>query len=281
VGVANRLVPQALSMNLGVNGYTSYQGCKALLKYGALIDPDIIFVSFNFNDRRFVLQPELADGDTAFQQLYSSSLVRDPTEANPAAPRMIGDMFTTDVRLDKVRPRVDVRGYRENLTKMVQWAKQHGSAVAFILLGDNPDQTSTLREGVKHLSEKNYAAAIKSLTEAKDDSDDVWFSALARLYLSEAFRATGRHDAAEQVLSMKDALAGLTGGYPIVLDSDYHRIMKEVADEHGALLVDAASELNKDTSVYWDFCHFDGRGHATVGRLVAGVIETARKRRAQ
>jgi lysophospholipase L1-like esterase len=292
VGVANRLLPQSPSINGGVNGYTSYQGYKALLKYGKLIEPNIIFISFNFNDRRFAVQPELADSDAVFQRLYTSGLIRHFSEvsylfwtatfvssklspASPGAPRMIGSMSATEVRLDRVRPRVDARGYRENLTKMVQWAGQHGATVVFILLGDNPDQTYSLREGVKYLSEGNTDLAIKHLTLAKDESDDRWFSALARLYLSKAYRKAGMHDEAQQILSL-EAAAGITGGYPIILDTEYHGIMREVADEHGVLVVDAARELNKIADVYWDFCHFDRRGHEIVGRLVANVIETAK-----
>ena len=290
VEVANRLLPQSPSINLGVTGYTSYQGYKALLKYGELIDPNIIFISFNFNDRRFVLQPEQADSDAAFQRLYSSTLIQTLSEVSylfwtanfvsnklsPASPAASG--FAAALRLDKVRPRVDARGYRENLTRMVQWAKQRGIAVAFILLGDNPSQTSALREGVRQLSEGNYELAIKSLTVAEDDDgdEDNWFSALARLYLAKAYRGAGLHDKAEQALVLENTVVGLHGGYPVILDTEYNRIVKEVAAEHGALVIDAAGELNKIADIYFDFCHFDHRGHEIVGRLVADVIETAR-----
>jgi lysophospholipase L1-like esterase len=293
VGVANRLLPHVASVNLGVNGYTSHQGYKALLEYGKIVDPDIVFISFNFNDRRFVLRPEQADSDAAFRQLHSSNLIRNLTEvsylfwtvgyvsskldfASPRATRMVGAMSAANVRLDQVRPRVDPRGYRENLTKMVQWARQHGAAVAFILLGDNPNLTMQLREGLKSLDEGDLDRAIATLDEAKDDHDDRWFSALARLYLSKAYKQKGLPDKAREALFMDNAVAGVTGGYPVILDTEYHRIVREIAAEHGIAIVDAAGELNKTPEVYWDFCHFDQRGHEIVGRLVADAIEAAR-----
>ncbi|MGH7490719.1 MAG: SGNH/GDSL hydrolase family protein, partial [bacterium] len=188
VGVANRLVPQAAAINLGVNGYTSYQGYKALLKYGERIRPDLIFVSFNFNDRRLVLRPEEADSEAAFRHLYRSNLIRHFTEVSYlfgaarlvsnwlsppkdlAATARLGDGYSAEARLDKVRPRVDARAYRENLKSIVQWAKQNGSAVAFIVLGDNPKMTEALKDGVKYFAEKNYDMAIDYLMDSKDDS---------------------------------------------------------------------------------------------------------------
>jgi lysophospholipase L1-like esterase len=294
VGVVNRLLPHVAAVNLGVNGYTSYQGFKALLEHGERVDPDIVFISFNFNDRRFVLRPEQTDGDAAFGRLYSSNLIRRATEvsylfwtvsyvssqlnssAQPAATRMIGDTVAANVRLDQVRPRVDPRGYRENLAKMVQWARQRGTAVAFILLGDSPNLTWQLRQGLRSLDEGNLDQAIAELNEAKDDHDDRWFSALARLYLSKAYEQKGQPDKAREVLFMDNAVAGTTGGYPVVLDTEYHKIVHDIAAEHGIPVVDAVRELNKTPDVYWDFCHFDERGHEIVGRLVAGAIEGAR-----
>jgi hypothetical protein len=175
--------------------------------------------------------------------------------------------------LDKVRARVGREAYRDNLTKMVQWGKQRGSSVAFILLGDNPNQTEQLRQGVKLLSDGNLEKAIQYLTWAKDDPDDVWFSALARLYLAEAYRKAGRNGEADKVLVLDKAIAGTTGGYPVVLDTEYHQIMREVAQEHGVVVIDAASELNKTPEVFWDFCHFDQQGHATVAKLVGAAME--------
>jgi hypothetical protein len=143
-------------------------------------------------------------------------------------------------------------------------------------MGDNPNLTSQLRQGLRSLDEGNLDQAIADLNEAKDDHDDRWFSALARLYLSKAYRQKGQPDMAREVLFMDDAVAGVTGGYPLVLDTEYQGIMREIAAEHGIAIVDAVSELNKTPEVYWDFCHFDQRGHEIVGRLVAGAIEAAR-----
>jgi lysophospholipase L1-like esterase len=291
VETVNRLLPEVAAVNLGVNGYTSYQGYKSLLKYGPLIDPDMIFISFSFNDRRLILQPELADSDAAFQRLYSASRLQRLSDISyllgaaklanewlrPASSGAPGVM--SERRLDRMLPRVDGQAYRENLTRMVQWAKQRGTAVAFIVLGDNPEQTYSLREGIKYLSQKNHELAIKHLTLAKDDDDAEWFSALASLHLAKAYEQAGLHDKAREARSLKYATASVHGGSPIVLDTEYNAIVKEVADRHGVQVIDAVSELNKNADVYVDFTHFDETGHQIVGRLVASALEAAMKSR--
>jgi lysophospholipase L1-like esterase len=273
-----------------MNGYSSYQGYKALLKYGPGIRPNLIFVSFNINDRRFMLTPDLAESDRVFRRIARADQFQRLSEAsyfvsaagqagkwfsgrNLGIVEMIGDTENSAVRLDKVVPRVSLKNYRDNLNKMVQWAKENNSAIAFIVLGDNPNQSHSAREGRKRLEEKDYQGAIKILEEAKDEEEDKWFAAPARLYLSKAYAETGRPREAEGVLSMQKAITSLVGGYPLTLDTDYHEVMRSVAAEHGLPVIEAAAELNKTPEIFWDYCHFDEKGHETVGQLVADAIK--------
>jgi hypothetical protein len=183
--------------------------------------------------------------------------------------------MTSDVQLDKARPRVSPQGYRENLTQMAQWAERRGIPIVFILLHDSPHETFLLQQGLEYLASKDYDRAIEHLERAKDRPHS-WFVGLARLYLSQAYAENGRPDDARRVLALKDALVSVHGGYPIRLDSDYNAIMRDVAKTFGAQVIDAAAELDKMPYAYFDFCHFDRQGHALVGRLVANAIVAAR-----
>ena len=62
------------------------------------------------------------------------------------------------------------------------------------------------------------------------------------------------------------------GGLPIVLDSEYNKIMRDVAKEYDVAVVDARSELNKRPRVFFDMVRFDGEGHEILGRLVADLL---------
>jgi len=176
--------------------------------------------------------------------------------------------------VDRLRPRVDPQSYRTNLTKIAFWARQHGVPAVFILLHDNPNETYSLRQGIKYLDEKNYELAIKYLQFALDRPKS-WFSALARLYLSRAYTEIGMKNEAQEVLSFKNAPVSVRGGDPIALDSEYNIIMRDVAEQFGDEVIDAGSELDKTPSVYIDFCHFDAQGQAIVGKLVADAIKSA------
>jgi lysophospholipase L1-like esterase len=290
---AAKLVPGLAPINLAVTGYTSYQGMKTLERLGPGLDPHMIVVSFNFNDRRMVLDNGQADGPALFARLKSADTIQwltgksyllgmlmNPNAGFQQAPT-VSSGTVESVRLDRVRPRVDARSYRENLVAMAEWAKSRGIPVAFILLGDNWDDSYFLREGMRKLAEKAYEAAIADFTRAKDDPDDGvrWFSAVARIELAKALREVGQAERAEQVLTYRDAMVSGHGGVPVVADTVYHAIMRDVARQYGAPVIDAVQELSAREELYMDFCHFDARGHEIVGRLIAEVVAAEMKRR--
>jgi lysophospholipase L1-like esterase len=288
VAATNRRLADTHSLNLGVSGYSSYQGYRALLHYGDRLKPDIVFVSFNYNDRRLVLDADFADSRETFERMHMAgrmSAFADLSyifrgarylmeKLSPPAPAMLGYVPKAD--LGALRPRVDAASYRANLTGMVQWARERGIAVVFLLLGDNPDQTYMLTEGVRLLSEGAHQDAIDMLEAGLDEGGDESFAMLMRLHLARAYEAVGRSAEAKRVRIVDDLFAGLHGGQPIVLDSDYHRIMRDVAAQMDVTVIDAARELGKDPSMFFDNCHFDARGHEVVSGLVVDAIEKAK-----
>jgi lysophospholipase L1-like esterase len=285
VAAANRRLAHTHSLNLGVSGYSSYQGYQALLHYGDQLKPDIVFISFNYNDRRLVLDADSADSRETFERMHMAGRVSALSDLSyifrgaryvmeklsPPAPAMLGYVPKAD--LGALRPRVDAASYRDNLTGMVRWTRERGIAVVFIMLGDNPDQTYMLKEGIRLLSEGAHQAAIDMLEAGLEEGGDESFAMLMRLHLAKAYEAAGRSAEASRVRVVDDLFAGLHGGQPIALDSDYHRIMQHIATEMDVPVIDAASKLNNDASMFFDHCHFDTRGHEAVSGLVVDAIE--------
>jgi lysophospholipase L1-like esterase len=283
-----RILPGVRTVNLGVTGYTSYQGRKALERYLSQIHPAVVVASFNWNDRRAVSAGD-EDGPAHFEKVYEASR-RSIGRVNAAlgylysyrglgaVMRRLGLLATSDVirePVDKLRPRVDEMQYRENLAAIAGLTSRAGIPLVFVLLRDNPLQSGLLNRGIDRLAGSQIEAAIedfKALVRANGPDAD-----LARIYLARAYRAVGRTREADEVLLPGDETIYLLGGHPIRLDRDYNAIMREVAEKYKVDVVDAASALESDPYDYIDACHFDSGGHRKVAELLAADLANLMK----
>jgi lysophospholipase L1-like esterase len=279
----DRLLPDTSVINLGVNGYTSYQGYKALVKYLPELKPDIVVVSFNLNDRRYVLSPDDVDSDAKFhrdmtarrwevlrEKVYLYRLLRVLlSKTGLVKPGMNPeDAVADDVR--KLTVRVPPEQYRQNLLKMAKLAKENNVALVFLVLKDNPVQTEHLRRGVNLLERSEFDEAIRELEIAVNLKNPT--SDLARKYLATAYEKRGDVEEGKRAAKLSPLLISVHGGYPIYQDSEYNDIMRSVAKEYGIKLVDAGSALDKDASVYLDNCHPDKNGHLWIANLLYPAV---------
>jgi len=286
VEVTEGLLSNASAINLGVIGYTSYQGRVTLDKYVPILKPDVVVVSFNYNDRRYIHEPHRVDSAEEFQRMY---LLRSNAGANisefldasyfvRALRRGMREAgLVTDRRemhIDALQPRVNEEAYRRNLSQIAEETKRMGIRLVFLLLKDNPLESYHLKEGVKKLEESGLEEsgkmAIAHLTVAVDSNNA--FSDLARLYLAKAYRAQGDKVKAAEAAVSRSPYRSLQGGRPIRLDTAYNDIMRQVANDYGVELVDAAQVLDEHPYDYIDFCHFNEDGHRRVGELLASRI---------
>jgi lysophospholipase L1-like esterase len=279
VEVIDTLLPNISAINLGVPGYTSYQGYQMLVERGLRVNPNIIVVSFNFNDRRYVLGGDNIDNAATFQKGYAQRTSRVNLLDHIYCYRGMSFLLRklgivklasygvnegATVRLDSVVPRVSPDHYRENLVRMVELASKRDIYVIFVILGDNPVLTEYLRQGIRLLDDLQYGAAIESLKIAVRESN--WFSDLARIYLAAAYEENGLIEERDNVLTTK-VKESLGGGCPIYLDTEYSQIMREVAKEYNIEIVDAASSLSETRSDYLDV-HPDENGHQKIAHLL-------------
>jgi lysophospholipase L1-like esterase len=285
VEVVNELMPDVDAINLGVPGYTSFQGMKALEKYLPLLKPAAVVVSFNHNDRRAVYYGDEPDSTKHFQKVYRKSM-------NPMhrANHILGAIHLSGVlagvmrrahllprppqqfRIDRLRPRVDEASYRKNLSEMADQCERQGIPLIFLVLRDNPLRTGYIDKGVESLEAGNYKAAIEYLTPVA--GSDLWYSDLARINLRRAYEAQGDRASAEQNIYSLYPNPSLHGGPPQRLDSAYNEIMRQVAREKNVQVVEGAASLAADPYVYVDNVHFSPIGHRIVGKLVASRLAT-------
>ena len=282
VEVVEGLLKDVNTINLGVSGYSSYQGQAYLEKYLPLLKPDLVVASFNFDDRRYVVPPDTIDSAERFEKAYRMSQSAKPRIAEfleisyfcRALRRIITVTAlrprpVTEVRVDALKPRVDEDAYRRNLSHIAEETKRLGIPLLFLLLHDNPIESYHLKEGIENLtrSDKMAIAHLTVAVEARNTCSD-----LARIYLAKAYQAQGNTEKAAEVVISRSPWRGLHGGYPIRLDTGYNDIMRQVASDHAVELVDAAKVLDEHPYDYIDLCHFNVDGHRRVGELLASRI---------
>lgn len=278
--VVDAQLPTVSAINLGVPGYTSYQGRLTLEKYLPRFRPAVVVAAFNFNDRRAVLAGH-EDSPAEFSRMFTAG-VRRAGRVNTALEflylyrglrvglRALGlapaPVSERPVPLDSLRPRVSEAAYRDNLIAIVELARRAGAHPVFVLMHDNPLETGHVSRGMDKLERGDVDGAIEDLSATfylSDSSSD-----LARQQLVRAYRLKGDQDAIERVRYTDLWGRGFDGSRPIRLDHDYNTIMRAVAEEYAVELVDAAAALDADPWLYIDSCHFNTEGHRTVAGLL-------------
>jgi lysophospholipase L1-like esterase len=281
VQVVQSHIPDVNAINLGVPGYSSYQGRLVFQKYVPLLNVDLVVVSFNYNDRRYVLDPSRPDSAEQFERLYrfgtnTAQQLAGPLEISylyrglryaMRKARLVPALQKSNVRLDTLSPRVEELSYRRNLSWIAEEAKRRNIPVVFVLLKDNPLWTDHLRKGIESFRRSNYEMAIAYLNSVVAARNP--FSDLARLYLAKVYTTKGDMEKALKVVIPRNTFRDFDGGYPIRLDSAYNDIMRQVAREHNAVIVDAGKALDEHPYEYIDACHFNADGHRRVGQLLA------------
>lgn len=285
VEVLDDLLPDFSVINLGVLGYSSFQGHQRLIKQGLPLQPAVLIVSFNFNDRTAVPSASEVDSEDRFaryvrqtrleaiKRLYLSRALTRVLGAVGIVQASSASTVPMDFENVRVLPaRVPPEQYRENLVKIAQVARERHIPVIFLVLGDNPNQTAHLRSGIAILNQSQYDSAINELSIALREQNH--FSMLAQKYLALAYERTGRLAEAKEVLRAKQSVAvTLRGGKAVYLDTEYHLIMRTVANEYGIKLVEGSQALEKDPSVYLDNCHPNEVGHKIIGHLLYDAVK--------
>lgn len=282
VEVMERSIPGCAAINLGTPGYSSFQGWLVAKEYLPRLTPKVAVISFNYNDRRYTFFPPGPDGPersrevdrltaapwkrrlgTALDHLYLARAVRHLLERGPSSE----DMADTTADLSRVVPRVDVEAYRNNLSAIAGLCRENGVLPVFLLLRDNPRQAAPIREALAALAQGDTARAERELSGVVEQ-DEGDLRDLARLTLAESRRRLGGPAGPVPTL-VKPSLDGQT---VVRLDTDYNRVLREVAVAYGAEVVDGAAVLEATPDVFVDVCHFNEEGHRRVGRAVAQVV---------
>jgi lysophospholipase L1-like esterase len=279
--VLDRALPSANVINLGMLGYSSFQGYRTLVKYGDKLQPSMIVASFNYNDRRFVLNRNVdseekfasyAHGQHAagrfewIKHVYMARILR-------WIMRKIG-LIKPDPVLDRtvfsLEARVPPESYRENLRQIAEYGRARNIPVVFLLLKDNPFYTDRLRAGIQYRESGQYDRAVRAFTIGLSNGIS---GTLARKYLVQTYGSAGAKDKAAALAHIDLQREHMDGGSVIYLDSEYNKIMIDVAQEFGLKIVDARPMLDANPEVFLDMCHPDAVGHAHIAELLLQTVK--------
>lgn len=283
-------IPEFDFINLAIPGYSSCNGYYRLVYDAMPLKPSLILASFNFNDRRYVLNPRDVDSPGRFASLdRSQTLVNVANRIyllrgvywglrkthimaqrdDPGRLDMHADYVKApQVDLGTLKVRVEPDRYRKNLEQMIAVARENNVPIVFILTGDNIEWTEPIREGLRKKAAGDLAGAIESLSPEVDKNFS--FSPEARIELARVYELAGDPKKAKQTRTERRPFNSLLGGYTLFRDDEYQAIMLDVAAKNIVPVVDARMADHPD--VFMDFCHFNAKGHAIVADLIEKTL---------
>lgn len=273
------------TINLGVPGYTSFQGYKVLLKRGLELNPKIVVVSFNLNDRRYVLGKEFIDSDELFKKTYEIS-ERNKLLQRIYLYRAIKYLFVRlgvtgdeelaarnrfkNINISNLRARVSPDNYRRNLEDIIKLSRTKNIHVVFLILNDNPFEKEYLTKGIELFNNQKYDLAIEKFIIAYRFNN--FFSVLAQQYLEKTYRKLGLTEEANRYSVLEMPINHQHGGRAIYLDTEYNQIMRDVAIRYNIETIEAGKVLDKNPSNYLDVCHPDENGNREIAFLLSRSI---------
>jgi lysophospholipase L1-like esterase len=281
-------------LNTGFPGYSSYQGLRYLELKGLQFDPDVVTVAFDFNDRRFVLKPEQADGAPWFREAARALRLRRRLSFSYAALGMAKllsyarseNTWRRDVlalpsqRLDVLPCRVHLDAYRQNLHQMAALCRRRKVPLIFLPMGDAPSIEQPFEEGRRLRSEKQYDAAIAMFRrigrQPADPATEQWCRALALYEIGLTREAQGQTTqalAAFRESAQAAAQWSVFGGTPVRHARDYIEAMRRVGEELQTPVLDIAGQFAQRPDLFADYTHHNAKGHRLIAETLATFIE--------
>ena len=298
-GLRARL-PQTNIVNLGVHGYSSYQGLRSLESRVWNLKPSVLTVAFGYNDRRSLLPTDLADGPQRFESIYSTARTRSflthvyiaralgklmdlpihievGREHIPDQPGAMA-LPPTDVR--SLHVRVPVEAYRANMTALVEAAKQQNVPVVLLLLRDNPHETSRIASELRRLAAAGQWDEADRLLAKHDEVLHPDF-VIARAELARLYTAAGRPADADRVAFSSRFIPSLHGGPLLVEEDPYVAALLDVAAQTNTPLVDFGATLLERPELFTDDCHFNAQGNALLADALVPKLQRLLAERSQ
>lgn len=281
------------SINLGVDGYTSFQARRVLALYLDRLRPDAVVVQVGFNDHTKAARSDASHGFrrsrvlNAFEHSHAYRLMR--RWVLTALPRSDGG--GTPV------PRVDTGAYGENLRAMCEACKAAGADVLFVTTAARPTSPLVINErnfgstdaprwmapdrwvtgaveaaglSLDALENPDLKRLLRDLVTERPDNPVPYY------HLERIARAAGDSAAARTAAAAwraRDEERAVLGAYMDVLRGVGASCGAGVVE--GGRALGAYASTHRDVEVgdfFVDFVHLDARGHSLVAQAVGRAL---------
>ena len=271
-----RALPEYEVINAGTFGYTSYQGRRVFEETRQSLRPDVVTLAFGFNDRRYVVQPDLADGEEAFRALYRlyswHSFFLHSRVYQALMFRRVESRIRTHPPITTLVPRVDTLHYRENLEAVMQTCQEKGIRVVLIYTGEKPDLNRGVDEGIAALERGATEEALARFEEARHwKGEDA--KVMGTYYLVLTLQYLGRFEEADALQFDYPFAYYFPGVNPIRSSHSYVKVLRELAEAYHTPLLIYREIVREDSQYYLDECHPTVEGY---GLLAERLVEAIR-----
>ena len=252
-------------INAGIPGYSTLQGLILLEEKIWELQPDLIVISYGFNDRRAIPDESWQDSREFFKK---DALKQERLEffRKSFLFRWIIHLTGYDEHIPEIEgylPRVTPENYKSNLEQIIRAIEDIGVPVIMLGIPDRPDLLSFYHKA-EDLLEKGH------FFEARDiiDKTKTIYGRIARYRFNRKLIALNLADVVP--LTEQTDLMAFHGGKPVFTAEEYNGFMRETADRLGIEYIDLSNSL--EPSDYVDYIHLNKYGCETVGNILTAKI---------
>ncbi len=277
-GRLNRLLKEYETINGGTFGYTSFQGLKQFEELKPQIKPDIVTIAFGFNDRRYVVRPDLIDSEETFTTLYQRYSLHMFLSHSRFYQVLMHTRMENRLRkhppITTLVPRVDTLQYRKNIETIITQCQKENIKVILIGIGDHPEMFRIVNEGALALEKGEREKAIVLFQRVREGRFSEDAQVIATYLQTIALQAMGNFEEADARQFDYPHYYHFPGVNPIRTAHSYFRALKELGKTYDLPVIFYLDLIKDDPKYYIDECHPSIEGYRILAETIAETIKS-------
>ncbi len=272
-GRLQTLLPEYEVINGGTFGYTSFQGLKQFEETYRKLKPDIVTIAFGFNDRRYVVRPELIDSKETFTYLYRlygfHMFLSHSRFYQVLMHKKMENRLRKHPPITTLVPRVNTLHYRENIEQIIKICLKRNIDVILIGIGDNPEMFRLVYEGAKKLEQGNREKAIEIFQKVRDGKYSEDAQVIATYLQTITLQAMERFAEADAIQLDYPYYFHFPGVNPIRTAQSYFKALEDLGFQNDLPVIFYRELINDDAAYYIDECHPTIEGYKYLAEAIA------------